>query len=167
MSKYTVFAIVDRPNERPWRQHVMTAQLKKRVVGDQVIEEKGDVIAPNAMGLYIVNESDEFCKERIKALKDKMKRENTASVQRIIGPFEGDDLQELIEESQKEVFRVRPRSDREKVAEVEAIRAKDREAYETEKAELEAELAELKAMLEADTKPKDEPQGDGSKKKDK
>ena len=143
-----VFAIVDRAGEVPYRQAVITVQKKQRMEGELVIGETSAMIEPNDSGLYIVDPGLEFAKETIRALVAKQKRENAkGTIKRILGPFTGEDLSEVIEEALKAVVKAQPPSDKVQAAQAKAELATSETEREAERTAAAAKIAELEAAL--------------------
>lgn len=153
-----IFAIVDRPGAKPNRTMVIVDQKRERKEGDLIMREETDVISPNKAGMFLLDDSHPNHKKRLAVLKKKMARENApGQPPKLIGPFEddGDDVPveknlSAFQKAQMELYRVRPRSEKEQIMILTAEHAKQEEKLEAERKQretLEAEIAAMKAEL--------------------
>jgi len=150
--KQIVFAIVDKPGERPWRHMLLTAQRHRKidpVTSVQIEPEQTDEIHPNAAGLYVLQTDSPFHKARIQVLERKMAELNSDAFSRIIGPFEADEERDLtaiqIACEAKEL--ARPKTAEEKVAQFDTQNAEKDKLFAAEKSEYEGKIKALEAEL--------------------
>ena len=89
-----VFAIVDIPGEKLWRQSFFgknTPGGMDMKTGLRINEKADKIPDPTPQGLYILPEGSEFHKSRMDVMKQKMEKFNVkGKPPRIVGPFMDD-----------------------------------------------------------------------------
>lgn len=132
-----IYQIVEVPGERVWRQTIVGFQTHDQVVSGQNVPGVTRELIPNGLGQYIIPANDPHYDQLVAAINAKMKKENTKTFKRIIGPFDS------IDKALSAMHVERPKTPDERAQIAESAKSK----VEAENSDLKTRIAELEAKI--------------------
>ena len=134
-----IYQIVEVPGERVWRQTIVGFQTHDQVINGQSVPGVTRELSPNGLGQYIIQANDAHYDQLVAAITTKMKKENSKSFKRIIGPFDS------IDKALSAMHVERPKTSDERAQIAESAKAK----IDAENSDLKSRIAELEAKLKS------------------